>query len=75
MTHAPASRKPSIKEPPPTQPPQSLPGPDGTSEPDPSVDREPDNRSNDIDPKSPVKDPGEPIVSDDEDIDDGDGRQ
>ena len=75
MTHAPTSRKPSIKEPPPTKPPQSLPGPDGTSEPDPSVDGELDKRSNDIDPKSSVKEPGEPIVNDDEDIDDGDGRQ
>jgi hypothetical protein len=74
MTNAPASRKPSIKEPPPTKPPQSLPGPDGNSEPDPSVDGEPDKRSNDIDPKSSVQEPGEPIVNDDEDIDDGDGR-
>ena len=31
--------------------------------------------ANDIDPKSSVQEPGEPIVNDDEDIDDGDGRQ
>jgi hypothetical protein len=38
------------------------------------VDGEPGKRSNDIDPRSPVKEPGEPIISDDEDIDDGEGR-
>jgi hypothetical protein len=72
MTHAPASRKPSIKEPPPKSPPKSLPGPDGTSEPDPSVDREPDKRSNDVDPAGGIKEPGEPIGTGDEDVDDGD---